>query len=145
MKRHLRLTFITTCAFFGAVPLATASEIMIDVTGATHDSGQIGCALYAGEAGFPMDSTQSTQIWQPTENGGTQCRFTDLPAGTYAVAVSHDLNGNRKTDTNFLGIPKEAWGVSNNVRPNLRAPRFDEAAFNLAADENLKLDITLDK
>jgi uncharacterized protein (DUF2141 family) len=26
-------------------------------------------------------------------------------------------------------MPKEAWGVSRNARPTLRAPRFDEAAI----------------
>lgn len=50
-------------------------------------------------------------------------------AGTYAIALTHDLNGNRRTDTDFLGRPTEDWGVSRGARPLLRAPRFDEAAF----------------
>jgi uncharacterized protein (DUF2141 family) len=62
------------------------------------------------------------------------CRFEALAPGDYAVAVSHDLNGNKKADTNFVGIPTEAWGVSNNVRPGLRAPRFDEARFSVPAE-----------
>jgi len=33
-----------------------------------------------------------------------------------------------------LGAAIEPWGVSNNVRPSLRAPRFDEAAFKVPAD-----------
>jgi uncharacterized protein (DUF2141 family) len=37
-------------------------------------------------------------------------------------------------DTNFVGMPTEQWGVSRNVRPTLRAPRFDEASFKVAAD-----------
>jgi uncharacterized protein (DUF2141 family) len=28
-------------------------------------------------------------------------------------------------------MPTEPWGVSNNARPKLRAPRFEEAAFSV--------------
>ena len=63
--------------------------------------------------------------------------------GTYAVAASHDANGNGRTDTNWVGIPTEAWGVSNNVRPRLRAPRFEEAAFELPETKSLRLQIRL--
>lgn len=71
------------------------------------------------------------------------CVFERLTHGTYAVAVAHDLNGNRKTDRNFLGMPKEAWGVSNNARPSLRAPRFQEAVVQLS--ENLTIAIEVRK
>lgn len=60
---------------------------------------------------------------------GVTCRFADVAPGRYAVSVVHDLNGNRRIDTTLIGLPTEAWGVSKGVRPTLRAPRFDEAAF----------------
>jgi uncharacterized protein (DUF2141 family) len=41
---------------------------------------------------------------------------------------------NRKLDTNFLGIPAEQWGASNQVRPNLRAPRFDGTVFQASGE-----------
>ncbi len=46
--------------------------------------------------------------------------------------LSHDLNGNLKKDRNFVGMPKEAWSVSNNVHPSMRAPRFEDAAVRIA-------------
>jgi uncharacterized protein (DUF2141 family) len=58
----------------------------------------------------------------------------DLEPGTYAVAVHHDANANGKLDTNFLGIPKEGYGVSNDARPKLRAPQFDEAKLTITRD-----------
>ena len=56
-------------------------------------------------------------------------RFT-LPAGTYAVQVMHDANGNDKLDTNFMGIPVEGYGFSNNPT-GLRKATFDEARFTI--------------
>ena len=39
-----------------------------------------------------------------------------LPRGKYGVIAFHDLNGNEKLDTNFMGIPNEPYGFSNNAR-----------------------------
>ena len=141
-----RIVFATTIAALSlATAPAAAGEITVVVSGADGTAGEIGCALYAGADGFPMDPSTATQQWLDVRDGGAECRFEGLPPGQYAVAVSHDLNGNRQTDTNFLGIPKEAWGVSNNVRPTLRAPTFEEAAVALAEGAALKLDVEVAK
>jgi uncharacterized protein (DUF2141 family) len=87
-----------------------------------------------------MDNSGAQAQWHPAE-GSVTCRFTGLADGTYAIAASHDLNGNKAVDTNFMGIPTEAWGVSNNVRPTLRAPRFEEAAFRVGEGKDVALDI----
>ncbi|WP_201977182.1 DUF2141 domain-containing protein [Hymenobacter rubidus] len=53
----------------------------------------------------------------------------DLPKGEWAVAITQDLNNNDKIDKNFLGIPTEPYAFSNNVRPTVAAPGFDECKF----------------
>ena len=111
-------------------PGTTTLTVTVALAGA-RAGGDVGCALFAGPKGFPLDSSSATAIWQPAQSAMT-CRFEGLAPGVYAVAVSHDLNGNRKTDRNFVGVPREAWGVSNNVRPSMRAPRFEEAALRIA-------------
>lgn len=142
--RRIGLSVALAAMSLAAAP-AAAGEITVVVSGADGTAGEIGCALYAGEKGFPMDASVATQQWLEVSDGGAECRFEGLSPGQYAIAVSHDLNGNRRTDTNFLGIPKEAWGVSNNVRPTLRAPTFEEAAVALADGASLKLDVEVAK
>jgi uncharacterized protein (DUF2141 family) len=113
---------------------ASAAELVVRITGVSEPLGQVGCSLFAGPAGFPMDNTGARQLWQAADAKGVICRFSDVPEGSYAVSVGHDLNGNKRVDTNFIGLPTEQWGVSNNARPSLRAPRFDEAVFKVAGD-----------
>ncbi len=113
---------------------ADAAELVVRITGVAEPLGQIGCALFSGPAGFPMDNSTARQLWLPADPKGVTCRFDKVPEGTYVVSIGHDMNGNRKVDTNFVGMPTEQWGVSHNVRPTLRAPRFDEAAFKVAAE-----------
>ncbi|MDI9257912.1 DUF2141 domain-containing protein [Flavobacterium sedimenticola] len=69
--------------------------------------------------------------------------FNDIPKGKYAVAVFLDENNNYKLDKNFLGIPKEKYGFSNNVLPSLRPATFDESAFELNGKETTIINITL--
>lgn len=132
------------CAVSGA-PSAAAAELIVRVSGMNTSAGEVGCALFKGREGFPMNPAVATQQWLAASAKGVECRFAGLSAGEYAVSVSHDLNGNRAVDTNFVGIPTEAWGVSNNARPMLRAPKWHEAAFQVEAGKDLALDIRVSK
>jgi uncharacterized protein (DUF2141 family) len=122
-----------------ALPLVTlsawgATDLVVKVTGLAAPLGEVGCSLYAASTGFPMDNSTARVVWQPAATAGTECRFSGVTLGRYAFAIAHDLNGNQRVDTNFVGMPTEQWGVSNNVRPALRAPRFEEAVFAVPAD-----------
>lgn len=55
-----------------------------------------------------------------------------LAPGEWAVALTQDTNNNDKLDKNMLGIPTEPYAFSNNVRPHLSAPSFEECKFTVA-------------
>jgi len=61
--------------------------------------------------------------------------FKNIPKGKYAIAVFLDENNNHKLDKNFLGIPKEKYGFSNNIIPTFRAATFEESSFELKQPE----------
>ncbi|RPH43687.1 MAG: DUF2141 domain-containing protein [Burkholderiales bacterium] len=129
-----------------ACSTAGAADVVVRVGGLTEPLGQVGCSLFAGPDGFPMDTAPARVAWLPASAKDVTCRFAAVPEGRYAVSVGHDLNGNRRVDTNLVGMPTEQWGVSGNVRPTLRAPRFDEAVFRVAAGAgDVVIDITVAK
>jgi uncharacterized protein (DUF2141 family) len=130
----------------GFAHTASAADLVVRVSGIAEPLGQIGCGLFSSPAGFPMDNSRARQLWVPADAKGVTCRFDNLGEGTYVVSIGHDVNNNKKVDTNFVGMPTEQWGVSNNVRPTLRPPRFEEAAFKIAADaKEIVLDIKVAK
>lgn len=124
---------------------AAGVDVVVRVSGIAASQGEVGCALFGAGPSFPMDAGAARQVWVPAEASGVLCRFVDVPEGRWAVSVSHDLNGNHKVDTNLFGLPTEAWGVSNNVRPMLRPPRFEESAFNVASGQAVELSIRVAK
>ena len=68
-------------------------------------------------------------------------QFDHLKPGTYAVIVVHDINGDDRLNTNFLNIPNEPYGFSNNHRGTFGPPGFSKSSFELTKD--LEIDISL--
>lgn len=117
---------------------ADTGTLTVRVTGARNNKGKIGVTLFQNAQGFPDDTSkafrqQSVEIDSKTMSA--QLTFKDLPQGTYAVSVLHDENGNGKMDKNFVGIPKEGYGASNNPKKKRRAPTFHESKFSLNSTE----------
>lgn len=145
MHHRIRSTLsIAALAMLGLVAgTAHATEIVVHVDGLPDDEGSVSCGLFVGEAGFPDDDGSARTQRLPARRGATVCRFEDVPAGRAAVAVSHDRNDNGRLDKNFLGIPREPWGVSNDVRPALRPPRYAEAVFDVPAEGVLEIRVAV--
>jgi len=57
-----------------------------------------------------------------------------LPAGKYAIAVYQDINKNGVLDRNWLGVPTEPYGFSNNPSTLFGPPSFQKAAFELTGN-----------
>ena len=141
-----RLKALALAIALASPAAAKAAEIVVKISGVSEPLGQIACALFAASEGFPLNDAGARVLWQPANANGVTCRFAEVSEGTYALSVGHDLNGNRKVDTNIVGLPTEQWGVSNNARPGLRAPRFDEASFKVAGDgKEIVVEIKLGK
>ncbi|HEY3356838.1 MAG TPA: DUF2141 domain-containing protein [Polyangia bacterium] len=111
-----------------------AATITVRVLGLRNDKGKVRCALFHSPNGFPTKPDRGLG----TERSLIQHReavlvFAGHPPGTYALACFHDENNNSKLDTNWLGIPKEGYGFSNDVRVHFSPPRFEQARFAVRA------------
>ncbi|MAU41506.1 MAG: hypothetical protein CMF31_07775 [Kordiimonas sp.] len=62
--------------------------------------------------------------------------------GFYAIALYHDKNANKKLDKNWLGIPREPVGLSQNPKLSLSRPKYENSAFEVTK-EGADLQITL--
>jgi uncharacterized protein (DUF2141 family) len=141
LSRLLTLFIALICLSFSA----QSEELTVKVTGIKKNKGEIACALFKTPEGFPMDLSKSQLIWMAADAEEVNCKFSELTPGDYSLSVAHDENGNKKVDTNFVGMPTEAWGVSNNIRPLMRAPRWQEAQFTVSSGQNKSLNIQIEK
>lgn len=110
-------------------------QIIVTVENMVNVNGLLTVELYSDNAeGFLKKAGRlERERLKATRSESEICIVAPGP-GTYGVALYHDENGNEKFDKNFLGIPKEGFGISNNPGFSLGPPDFSDAAFTLGED-----------
>lgn len=118
--------------------------IHVKVLSIKNSTGTVACALFESPVGFPAEYLHfaTNIVVIKIRKSQAICDFEDIPQGTYALAVVHDENMNGKLDTNWLGIPTEGYGFSNDAKGMLGAPLFSDASFPYDG-QNLDMTISL--
>lgn len=104
-------------------------------------TGAVVALLFDGADAF-ADLRDPLRTLRLPAGGGGPVRFEGLAAGSYAVLVFHDENGNGELDGNFLGIPREPLGFSNRYWGK-GAPVFADAAVAVGAGEDVPVAVEL--
>ena len=108
----------------------SGNVIRVEITGARSDQGKVMCALFPPGGGFPGRAESAFAHTQSAiTHGSAVCDFQGVAPGRYAVSAFHDENSNGKMDSNFIGIPKEGVGASNDAKGRFGPPKFEAAAF----------------
>jgi uncharacterized protein (DUF2141 family) len=106
------------------------NSIKVIVVGLHSNHGEVDCALFNSADGFPDDSSKAIKtVESKIENQQAVCIFEDVIPGDYAVSEFHDENANGKLDRNFIGMPKEGVGASNDAAGHMGPPKFEDARF----------------
>lgn len=116
-------------------------DLKLTITNIQHMEGNLVIGVYNSGGRF-LEAGQAFRTISVDVNNGTEVVVIEnLPLGTYAVSMYHDKNSNGKCDRNFLGIPKEPYGFSNNFRPKFSAPTFNDCKFILSSDQNMEISL----
>ncbi len=123
----------------GSIPMAMSAHansvgaLTINIDGLQNRKGQVCLSVFSTSKGFPSDTKNAVQ---------RQClKITDAPLrmtlkqlqpGSYAVAVLHDENNDGKANRNFLGIPTEGFGFSQNPMVLTGPPKFVDSSVLVA-------------
>ena len=152
---QIRLSIVVRCVACFAVLIFTnlpdpafaqsaCPGIHVSILNIRNSTGTVACALFESADGFPYEYLRSaTNVMViKIRKAQARCDFEDIPPGTYAMAVVHDENMNGKLDTNWLGLPTEGYGFSNNAKAVFSAPSFSDASFTYDG-QNVDLTMSL--
>ncbi len=114
-------------------------DLQVSVSAVASSKGWIEFALYKNPDVFTQAGKTHRLYRLDAQKGTVSHTFKDLEAGKYAIVVYHDENHNKICDKNFFGIPTEAYAFSNNMRPKLSAPSFEECAIKLQQDRSIDI------
>lgn len=118
--------------------------IHVKIPNIENSTGNIACGIFESPEGFPNKFLGSAKaiIIRKIQKTKAQCDFSDIPPGTYAIAVIHDENMNGELDTNWFGVPTEGYGFSNTTIDEFGTPAFSAASFPYDG-QNIDLTIRL--
>lgn len=123
--------------------LLFAVDITFVIEGAKSDSGSISVGIYNSAETFPKKGEHITGCTSKIETAGKAVTvICKVDSGTYSAAAYHDENNNEELDKNFMGIPKEAYGFSNNASGMFGPPDFVDAAFEVGT-KNIEMNILI--
>lgn len=133
------MTFIHLLMLFYLCYLPTLNNtnsndvsLQLEITNIQKAKGYINIAVSSGTENFLKDDKILVAQRVPVKKIGLiQIHLDNLPRGEYAIALFHDINDNNKLDTNFLGVPNEPYGFSNNARSKWGPAKYEEAKFQL--------------
>lgn len=108
-------------------------NLIIEITDFESDDGQAIISIFNSEETWPKVAIN--KVYQEIKNNKCIVEFENLPFGYYGVAVIHDDNNNSEMDTNFLGIPSEDYGFSNDAEPSFGPASWEDAKFSIDKPE----------
>ena len=103
-------------------PTAKKGTLIIEFSGLQNNKGKVLAGLYNEEKKFPKENLALRNLKEPPKNKTCTIKTMNLPYGDYAVAAMHDENESGNMDFNFIGLPTEIYGFSNDKRPGLLGP-----------------------
>jgi uncharacterized protein (DUF2141 family) len=112
-------------------PTPAENIIHVEISGLRNDKGRVLCALFSSAEAFPKKAEKAVaRLTSKIAERQATCDFSGIAPGTYAVSVVHDENSNGKLDTNFVGMPREGVGASNDAKGHMGPPKFSAASFH---------------
>lgn len=117
----------------GPVVAAGEPDLRVVVTNVKTDAGKLYVWVYDNKDDWLSDRYRTQKVVPVAGNRKGDRVTVDLllPAGQYAFTVFQDVDDDGRLKRNFIGMPKEPAGISNNVRPRFGPPGFKDALFTV--------------
>lgn len=110
------------------------TEVNLSVTGFKNNGGVLVVDIFNSPEHYPSDREHAYKRYTFALKDN-RCNVTfSLPEGTYAFSLFHDEDENGKVNTNWLGMPKEGVGASNNAKGFMGPPDFENAKFKVGSE-----------
>lgn len=135
--------FMAAFTAFTFVCQAQHGTVVLTIDGIQlKKGGELSAGIFKKET-FPKVRQQFIGKEVSVNAGTMTIVFENVPEGMYAVAVFQDIDANKDLKTNFVGLPQEPIGFSQDARISFGPPSFEDAKFEVQAGQQTKLKITL--
>ena len=124
------LTVLILCLLF-SFTIRGQVNLKIEILNLVNNSGSLVMDFRDG------DDKEVKAISEKITDKLCVIKVNDLKPGKYSFKYFHDKNNNKKLDTNWIGIPKEGYGFSNNAKAKFGPPKFKDTVFEIKNDTTI--------
>ncbi len=116
---------------------STQVRLQVRVLGVAKPKGNVTITVYPDSSErFLSKGGKLARQRVPAAAPLTSACFALPAAGSYAIAVYHDANGDHDFNRSFVGMPDEGFGFSRNPKTKLGLPGLSEVRFAAAVGDN---------
>lgn len=141
MKIKIYTTAVVMSLSSMGIMAKAQNSLTVNISNIKAKSGYIVIGLFNSAADYLKTGKQYKQQKIAVRDNIMQYTFNNLPVGDYSVALYHDENGDNQCNKNMLGIPKEHYGFSNNIKPVLSAPSFNQTKIALDRSKSIMINL----
>lgn len=138
-RRTIMKTAIICILLLGSGALYAQHTVELTIKGIEKTLGTVLVGVYNSEESFMKKRLTSKKV--KVIGKEVTVVFEDVSPGDYAISTFHDENDNNKLDTNFLGIPNEPYGFSNNATGTFGPPSFEKAKVKIDGDKKIVINL----
>jgi len=135
--KHLVLTIALIFSSLFIFSQDRGATVTVTINNVKSENGKVVLALHTNETFMKGAGIMNTE--SKIKDGKVVITFDNVKPGEYAIMALHDENENGRMDFESNGMPKEDYGMSNNVM-SFGPPKYEDAKFKVE-NEDLKLDI----
>ncbi len=136
----LNLIFTLTFAQDTPKDNKTTGDLNVIIEGLKNDNGTVQIGLFNSKESWEGKTEKFKGAIIRIKGKKAEWKIENIPYGEYAIRFFHDEDGDDKMDKNFLGIPTESFGFSNNAKATFGPPSFENAKI-MFDSENIVIKI----
>lgn len=134
----MKILLASILGLFATSGALAQGEISVMVEGIRNTKGQVYVTLQDSEQMYKSKDQFYKVATIEIGKGESSYTFGRIPVGTYVITILHDENSDQKMTTNFVGMPKEGFGFSNNAKGKMGKPSFEAASFNVESGKTAR-------
>jgi uncharacterized protein (DUF2141 family) len=123
------ILFVLVLAAWGQEKADSKGDLVVIISGLENNKGQMMIALNNSEEDYNAKGKAFRGVQTGIKEHTASWMFDEIPHGEYAIKVYHDEDGDGELDTNFLGIPSEDYGFSNDAKGSFGPASWADAKF----------------
>ena len=105
-------------------------NLTVIIDGIENNDGKILIALNNSKEDYETKGQAFRGVTVDITNQKALFTFENICYGVYAIKTFHDENTDGELDSNFLGMPTENYGFSNDARGSFGPANWEDAKFN---------------